>query len=228
MTQLLTIGGPAVPAETGVTKKPDMCRRMCCYYSVGAGWAEDVLPPAAKIMVLVSSPSSDDILNRKLLSGKAGWSFFKTYIFPLGHKQEDVAISAVMRCRPKAGKFPLGRDKKSLVESCRYYDQGAIKSFNPDMYVIAHDIKLAYSEPVYSRLIQSDIARAFDFAAKGFRPIVLLGTEASELVAPFIVGNGGTKTFHSHYDWFAGGTWPFLHATPQEPKPAPGFAPARF
>lgn len=199
---------------------------MCRFASVGEGYANDVMPANPKIMIFMASPSADDLLNRRLLSGKAGFSFFKSYIYPLGYKQDDVAISAVMRCRPRGGKFPLGKDKKAIMESCRYWDRGAIKTFNPNMYILAHDYKLAYSEPVYTRLIISDIKRAFEFAEKGHRPIVCLGNEASEIVAPFIIGNGATKTWHSHYDWFEGGVWPHLLATPQEPKPLPGFSPA--
>jgi len=234
--KLLTIGGPAVEANLalGVQAKPASCRLLCPYYSVGSGFSADVLPlntatgiTTAKIMIMISNPSRDDIVNRRLLSGKAGWSFFKQYVFPLGYKQEDVAVCAVIRCSPRGGKFPLGRDKKMVMESCRHHDQGAIKAFGPNMYIIAHDVKLSYSEPVYSRLIRADIARAFKFAEKGFKPIVLLGNEATELCAPFIVGDGGTKTWHSHYDFFSEGTWPHLSVN-KEPKAPQGFTPARY
>ena len=56
----------------GVAQKPSQCRLLCPYYTQGSGFVEDYLPATAKILIMVTNPSSDDLIERKLLSGKAG------------------------------------------------------------------------------------------------------------------------------------------------------------
>ncbi len=209
--------------DLGVATKPSQCRLLCPYFSQGTGYVADTLPPNARIMIMLSSPSSDDIIYRKFLSGKAGFSFFKNYIYPLGYKNEDVAICGVMRCRPKGGKFPLGKDKKGTIEACRYYDQKAVKDFGPKSYIISQALRDVYSEPAFHTLLIRTFEKAFTFAEKGLRPIVLMGIEAASMVAPYIEGQGGTKKWFGH--WQEIPVWPFLNTAPKTPEPL-GFASA--
>ncbi len=205
----------------GIQLKPKTCQILCPYFSIGSGYLEDTLPPEAKIMVMLASPSSEDLLYRKFLSGKAGFSFFKNYIYPLGYRQEHVAICGVMRCRPVGGKFPLGQDKKGTVEACRYYDQQKVKDFGPKSYIISQSLKDVYQENAFHSLMVNDFKKAFRFAEKGLRPIVLMGNEASEIVAPYIVGQGGTKKWRG--EWREIEVWPFLTNKTMEPQ-KPTFA----
>jgi hypothetical protein len=213
-----------LPPIIGVTAKPAPCRLLCPYYTVGAGYANDVLPPTAKILLLIASPSGDDITNRRALSGKAGASFFKTYIEPFGYTHEHVGIASLLRCRPagnggkeKPGIFPTGFAKGATIQACRYYDRttagqyGAIERFNPDMYILTQSLKSTYEEPAFIRLLKRDIDKAFGFAEMGYRPILCMGQEPAEVIAPYIVGNGGAKAWRGHYDFFKDG-WPHLNA----------------
>jgi hypothetical protein len=224
---LLSIGGPPVLASTaqGVTAKPNSCRVCCPYFSVGEGYVTDYLPEAPRVMLLVANPSADDLVNREILSGKAGYSFLKTYIWPLGYKKEDIGIAAIMRCRPKGGRFPIGADKRGVLQGCRQYDKNAIGKFNPDTYMITQTLFDTYTNPAFGRLLKNDIAKAFRLADKGLRPIVLMGVEAASMVAPYIDGNGGPKAWRSHWQALDNG-WPFLMAS-SKPKEPVGFAPAR-
>jgi hypothetical protein len=217
----------------GVIHRPDTCRLLCSYFTVGSGFALDVLPDNAMILLLIASPSSDDLVNRRALSGKAGASFFKHYVEPLGYTQAEVAVASLLRCRPagnggdknaKGGQFPTGSAKTGAIQACRYYDRitggkyGVIERFNPDLYILAQSLKSTYEEPAFTRLLKRDIAKAFDFAVKGYRPMVLMGNECIEAVFPVAIGNGGAKAWRGHWAEMPDG-WPHLNApAPVGPK----------
>ena len=210
---------------TGVSSKPSQCRLLCPYYTQGEGFVEDYLPPNAKILIMVTNPSSDDLVSRKMLSGKAGWSFFKTYVEPLGYGLDDYGVCGLIRCRPKHGQMPIGKDRKGTIAACRYYDRGVIAEFAPKSYILGQALKDIYKENSFHSLLVNDVKKAFRFAEKGLRPILVLGQDASETIAPYILGQGGIKKFRG--TWAEIETWPFL-STAQQPKPKTGFTPARY
>lgn len=217
---------PVVNQDRGMLKKPSQCRLLCPYYSVGEGFIEDRLPETAKILLMVSTPSADDLYNRFPLSGKAGWSFHKNYIEPLGYTTEDYGTAALIRCRPRGGVIPIGKDKKGTIQACRYYDRGVIKEFGPKSYIITQALKDIYKENSFHSLLVADLKKAFRFAEKGLRPILLMGQEVAETVAPYIIGQGGVKKFRGH--WLEIDQWPFLSSeNNKEPKPT-GFTPGTY
>ena len=213
--------------STGVASKPAQCRLLCPYFTKGSGFVDDYLPEGAKVLFMISNPSSDDLVSRKPLSGKAGWSFLKTFIEPLGYGLKDYGVCSLMRCRPQGGQVPIGWAKKATINACRYYDQGVVAEFGPKSYLISHALKDIYRENSFHSLLASDIKKAFRFADLGLRPIVLMGQEAAEFVAPYIVGQGGVKKFRG--SWMELDQWPYLSATGElPPAPRSGFTPARY
>lgn len=209
----------------GILGKPHECKTLCPYFYVGEGFVRDIAVSTARVLIMINNPSSDDLVNRKLLSGRAGYRFYQDYIYSLGYTDSDVAVTAVMRCRPKGGKMPTGPVKPNLITACRYYDREVIKEFNPDCYLITQELRDVYQERAFHSLLKCDIQKAFFLAEKGYRPIVLMGLEAANLVASFVDGNGGPKRWRGMWEELTEG-WPHLNASPA-PKPiASGFAPA--
>jgi hypothetical protein len=111
--------------------------------------------------------------------------------------------------------------------ACRQYDckqssghklvAGGIEAFDPNLFVITHDLKDIFNTPPFYRIIQKDIEKAFRFVVKGYRPIVLFGIEAAELLAPWIKDKGGMKAWRGHF-WE--GSWPWKEGV-AEMGPAP-------
>jgi hypothetical protein len=58
--------------------------------------------------------------------------------------------------------------------------------------------------PALRWLIESDIKRAVKRADEGYRPLILMGKEAKELVAPW--AKGPVKSWRGH---FYPGSWPW-------------------
>ncbi len=245
MEQLITLntlkqGPPRKPSLTSATKtelnvlgvqsKPASCRLLCQYFSVGSGWVPDFIGSRPKVAFMLPHPTGDDSINRSLMTGRGGDSFFKKYITPLGYDREDCIFSAVIRCRPrgngaKSAKWgtPLtGNTKKMTEESCRHHDVPVLGKWNPDLILLTFSLGVVYTEPAFTRLLQRDIAKAFEFAQKGYRPLVLMGNEAGEMFMPFIKGNGGSKGWRGN--WQEQDGYPFLPDA-SKPKLPVGFQP---
>lgn len=205
-----------LPPVLGVQSKPKPCE-MCAYKTVGSGWLSDWIGKRAKVLFMFPSAPGDDFVNRFPLSGRGGNSFLHKYIEPLGFDRDDCAFAHVIRCRPKGdgskkaknGQYPTGFARKSAETSCRYYDRnGVVEQFNPDSYVLSFDLGTIYSEPAFTRLFGADVKKAFDLASRGYRPVMLLGNPAAELLARYINGNGGVKSWRG--EWRPIDSWPWL------------------
>jgi hypothetical protein len=175
---------------------------------------------------MISNPSGDDITNRNLLSGRAGWRFIKDYVTPLGYDLADFGVCSVIRCHPPGGQFPIGVDGKGATQACRYYDKEIMAKFAPNCFIITQALRDTYKEPAFCSLLRRDIQKAFEFTARGLRPIVCMGNEASSLVASYIIGAGGAKGWRGHWEELPEG-WPHLSVPEvRESKTTRGFAAA--
>lgn len=218
----------------GVEPRPDHCKNICKQFTIGTGFVHDRSPKAPRIAVMVPAPTKDDCLHRAPLAGKARAHFERTYLEPLGYSPDDYMVSSVLRCLPKGdgsasarhGDYPTGTVRKGAEAACRYYDRnGPLERFDPDSYVLTLDLARTYKEPAYIRLVRRDIEKAFTLADRGYRPLVLMGNPAAELICPFLVGNGGVKAWRGHWDELPEG-WPSLSG--REAVPARRFAEASY
>jgi hypothetical protein len=50
-----------------------------------------------------------------------------------------------------------------------------------------------------TRLVRKQVQKAFDFAAKGERPCILMGDKATGIIAPW--AHGGVKKWNGHW-WY--------------------------
>lgn len=212
----------------GTVGKPLGCRH-CRFQTSGAGFVADYCPSEPKIAYFLDFPSSDDVLERRPWAGRAGWAWTKDFIESVGLTRSDVLICNALRCRPHDNMYPTGTDKRSAELSCRQYDNklwapagmadGGLIKFDPNLFVITFNPYDSRKKPVLGPLIVSDLRRAVDKIAQGYRPCVLMGTDAMELVAPWTSGKGGAQDWRGH--WYEG-EWPWKTGTSLV---VPGFLP---
>lgn len=206
-------------ASKGVREKPEQCA-LCPFATKGAGFVPDWYPDRDKppqLGLLLNMPSSDDVVEQRPWSGRAGYAWEQKYLKPFGLSLTDVYIGHVVRCQPKDRKwgkpvYPIGTLKRHAEITCRQHDgkcgpdlhKGGMKSFDPNMFVVTFHPSDALLVPALSRLIQADIGKAVRRMNEGYRPLVLMGTEAKDLLAPWL--KGGIKSWRGSY-WK--GEYPF-------------------
>ncbi len=207
--------------SAGVSSKPDTCK-LCPFHTKSSGFAPDWYPDAEeppKLGFLLDFPAADDVLEGRPWAGRAGYAWEKRYLKPFGLSLSSVYIGHVIRCLPKEKRFgkplyPIGNVRRGAELTCRQHDgncwggpsvrPGGIKRLDPNLFVVTFHPSDALLTPALSRLILADIKKAFKRAQEGYRPLVIMGTEAKELVAPWL--KGGIKTWRGTY-WK--GSWPF-------------------
>jgi hypothetical protein len=179
----------------GIGSKPEGCKG-CPYRSIGAGFVPDDEGVNPKIAMVLEAPGEDEALNSKPLVGRAGKLWLKKLIEIHGYKREDVLIANTLRCRPPGNKYPIGKLKESAELHCRAYDDKIVK-FDPDLYLVTIHPAMLLRSSAMTRLVQRDLAKAFEFAAQGYRPIVLAGETSKSLAASHL--HGGVKGWRGHW-----------------------------
>lgn len=196
----------------GIQDKPQGCDG-CMYRKLGSGFVPDSYPSEAKIAFVFDAPTSDDILYNVGLSGQLG-SYWSSLLLRNGFTKKDILVSSVLRCKgPGWDFYPTGKMRQSAEESCRHYDKfhdrdtllinGGIRAFNPNLFVITEHPKQLMKIPAYTRLFKSDIKKAYRFVEQGYRPCVLLGDKAMNMIFPR--WTGGVKRWRGN---FVEARWP--------------------
>lgn len=129
------------------------------------------------------------------LVGRSGRFWLHALIEKAGFTRDDILICNTLRCHPPHDKYPTGKMRKEAERMCRQYDD-KLREYNPDLFVItAHPAMLLRSSAMY-RLVARDVEKTFALAAKGFRPVLLMGDKAMGTFAPW--ANGGVKRWRGH------------------------------
>lgn len=187
---------------SGVSQKPDKCRQ-CPFAAKGKGFCEDTWPENSKVVYIFDVPTGDDILEQKALSGGMGYFVRKNFIWDIGWKDDEVAITHVLRCKPENGPngkplYPTAWLGRNAEIQCRRYDEGLIK-FDPNCFVCTVHPRDIRNVACYLPQIQADLTKAREFVKMGFRPAVLFGIHAIELYFPWAKNMGGIKNLRGHY-----------------------------
>lgn len=196
MSKLIHIGHQNQPTECAGCPYP------------GHSFCPDSFPANAKFAILLDSPSGDDILYGRPLSGKRGDFFEYRLLSPLGLKRSDVAVSHVLRCKNAHGKFPTGKWRTGATEHCRCYDNiggrerdtTGLKTFSPDILIITMDPWVLLTTPAPTLFIRAHMEKAMRFVARGRKPVVCMGTIPMNLLAPHL--HGGVKKWCGHVEDF--------------------------
>lgn len=189
----------------GVRNKPKGCN-LCPSHYLGTGFCPDYVPEHPKMMLILESPTSDDVVNQSPLSGIMG-DFLDYKVFkPLQIKREDLIICNVLRCKAP---YPIGKIKGQSENACRQYDS-AIKHFDPNLFLMTFSIADTYKDPAYLSLLIEDLRRAKRLLVEypDNRLAVLMGENAIQMVnnLPFRTGKGGLRQWRGQF-WE--GKWNF-------------------
>ena len=187
----LPVINPDFPHVKG---KPTGCN-LCPYRKIGAGFVPDYYGKSAKIALVLEAPGQTEYLQGTPLVGKAGRYWLRKLIEPNGYTREDCVICNTIRCRPPDNKYPTGKMRVHAETFCRRYDT-ELKRFNPNFYVCSLHPSALLRSPAALRLVQADVQKAFKFAEKGYRPVVLFGEKAAK---KFLGVDVGIKKLRGDY-----------------------------
>jgi hypothetical protein len=206
-------------SSSGIAGKPKACE-FCPCHTTQTGFVPDYFPPEAKVLFVLSAPRPDDAEEQLPLSGGMGKWLMREFVYKLGHKKEDVAITHILRCAPritqKGIEYPTGPKRGKAENMCRQYDDkqgvegqlvpGGVKKFNPNVFMLTFELTSVKYGPAFQHLLKESVRKCFRLAEKGYRPALVCGKEAGELFFPyaFSQGQGGTKSWINHYmvsDW---------------------------
>jgi len=195
-----------VHISAGVGAKPQPCRNCVSGYT-GQGFCPDSKGTNVKIALLCDHPGAADVVNNAGLTGKGGEIFWTKVAPYVGLTRDDFLISNVLRCRPPNNVYPTASHKKNSENMCRMYDNHLV-DYDPNLFICTYHPRDIITQFVYLRLLQEDIKRAKTFYEQGYRPLVLMGKNAVQLLyaVPFMPGKGGLRMWRGHY-WT--GEWPF-------------------
>lgn len=213
----------------GVAQKPDFCYNACPRAYEGTGFVPDWVPRYPKLAVMIDKPDGDSATDRMPMAGGYGGFFWAAIARECGFKKEDVILSHVLRCYSR--EYPTGSDQKAAERACRNWDNYAGKkglpaegdsliTWAPNLFIATFPLDKMVEIGAYYSLALQDFRKALRFADAGYRPMVLMGTEALLVVAPWLQGRGGEKSWRGH--WWEG-EWKW-----QQPQASSGrFIPAR-
>lgn len=202
----------------GVQDKPALCGSCKLLYA-GTGFVEDVRVPGARITLLLSAPTREDVRMRQPFGGNIGQYVYKKHLLgKVGVKIDEINIVHVLRCYPGGAGYPIGSTRKNCERSCRAFDLGDSQDAGqvpggdvppgrtaffgidpaPELALITFDPADLMKVPAYTRMLHRDMKKAAKLAEKK-RIVIGLGEGAARYLAPFIEGRGGLKAWHGHY-----------------------------
>lgn len=213
---LKVLGQPEQPMDTtaspGAAKKPDWCFNNCPRATIGSGFVPDWVPEKPKIAFFFSHPAKDDVGEREPLRGGMGRYFWASVGRATGLTKEDVILSNVLRCY--TWQYPVGKETKIMEHACRHWDnfQGngsipvpgkrSLVTWKPNLFIPTFGLDKMIEIGAFEALAIADIKKALRFAEEGYRPVVLMGTEAMGVAAPWL--GGGMKNWRGTWwegDW---------------------------
>jgi len=197
-----------------MAKKPKGCE-FCPMHKKGAGFVGDEFPEEARVLFVFAAPRPDDAVAQRPLGGAMGKWYARALIYELGHKRSEVAITHILRCAPKTGKYgleyPTGSTKTDAEKRCRQYDglqsyegvtkAGGVLAWRPEIFMLTFSPDQVKNGPALVHLLKADVRRAFQLADKGYRVALLFGPEPGGLFMPhvFQVGAGGIRSWRGHF-----------------------------
>lgn len=200
----------------GLAPKPDYCLNNCPRGRYGGvGFVPDWYGKNPKLSLVLVKPTKEETLERNPFSSGYSRFFFATVGKQLGLRRDDLVVSYVLRC---SGSYPIGKTRKLAEQTCRAWDcksadtrglpgiPGGLVRFDPNLFIVTFGLDDALEVDAFQSCMVNDIEKALRFAGSGFRPCVLMGKEAMELMPCMSGQTGGVKKWRGHH-WE--GSWPW-------------------
>jgi hypothetical protein len=210
----ILIASRASWASSGVAQKPIECDT-CKFSPASFGFVPDHYGDEAKLAIMLPYPDKEDANTQDSLASGMGKYILHKYLHPLGFTKKTLLVSYVLRCCPRWNKrlrkpgYPTGKTRDNAEVSCRIYDNrhghegslvsGGLWAFNPNIFLITFNPRDSIKIPAYHRQLRIDFEKAREFVKRGYRPLVLCGNEASEMIFPFIQGKGSAKAWRGTF-----------------------------
>jgi uracil-DNA glycosylase family 4 len=174
----------------GQRSKPNWCYQNCGYHG-GTGFAPvDSVEKLsrAKVCLILEALGSWEAFYSRPLSGNTGKMFFNQFVEPLGYSREDCLIDNALRCHANENKYPTGKQRIEAESKCRFWD-AAIDVFDPNVIAVTYHPASLFEEKQRHRLIRESVKRAFYWYEQGYRPVLLFGSHARDVFAPWLQGD---------------------------------------
>jgi hypothetical protein len=189
---------PCPTSCVGIARKPAGCEG-CPYRTVGKSFVADDPGVNPSVALLLETPSEADVLDHRPLSSRAGQTWLRKLVYIHGKSRSDLLVANTLRCCAPEGKYPIGKTRKDAEKNCRLYDESLV-AFNPNLFLVTIHPGMLLRSTAMLRIVQGDLRKAFTFAERGYRPLVLMGDKAMHLVGPWL--QGGVKQWRG--TWWTG------------------------
>lgn len=164
--------------------------------------------------MLFVAPEKEDILTQVPLSGATG-RIIRPFLRVHNLTDDNIIVSHVIRCRPH--EYPTAFLRRSAEKNCRQYDDSrmvnhalqltdGLATWNPNVFIVCYEPLKAMKTTAYKTYIEAALTKALSFFQQGYRPCILFGAEATQLLAPWT--NSSVGTFALHW-WESDRGWPF-------------------
>ncbi len=178
----------------GVATKPPGCA-LCPMYTLGIGFVPDEVLGQPEIGFLLEAPGETESIERRPLMGRSGQHWERAYLVPFGKDRSNVLIANTLRCRLEGNIYPLGHDRKIAELHCRRWDAyqggdlgkpvpGGLTAFAPNLFIATYHPAAVLRGAAKEDHIRAHVGKAFRFAEMGYRPLVLMGDKAINLIRP--------------------------------------------
>lgn len=114
----------------------------------------------------------------------------------IGVKREEIIVTQLLRCH--SSMYPKGKLRKTSETICRVND-ATLQQYSPSAGVITYSFRDVLKEGVFYRLVLADLRKALWLSGEGYRPLVLMGQEAVDMVYPWASRKGGLKSWRGHW-----------------------------
>lgn len=178
--------------------RPPYCSS-CALHASSTGFLPDLVPLSPRAAFVLRYPYKDDLLYGEPLTSPGGRMWEREFLRPTGLRRDQVILSNVLRCYPKAGEMPTGKDRPNAVRHCAHWDT-ALLAWKPNVWIVTIAPSMLLKSPNQAVFLHRAMAKAADFSQRGYRPCVLMGEEAKEKYAPWL--NGGLKKWQGH-TWYS-------------------------
>ena len=198
----------------GPRKKPFECN-YCLRHGSSTGFVADRVFDDTKVILIKYQPSNDDVNFQQNTIDR-----YENYL-PPDTPHTHLGVVNILRC--KGNEKEPKKDLIRIEKACRKYDNSrcdpwgflapkGLINFNPNLFIITYDYRTTEKAPAFKVFLRKSIELAFEWSAKGQRPVILSGEEVAELVFSELFSSQEFDRDTSFRSWV--GHWQMMNGWP--------------